>query len=221
MALSDSTDRFFGVLASLAVKAPCVAVATSNITLSGEQTVGSVAVKADDRVLAIGQTAGKDNGIYDASTSAWKRSADFDGARDVVRGTLITVNGSSTQEFFYQLTTANPITIGTTALTFTLAYNPLTLYSGTPQVLNGPGAVDITSAVTHIVTTGADALTLVDGADGQRKFIVMKTDGGAGTLTPTNLGNGTTITFDDVGDSASLLFTNAAWHFMGGTATLA
>ena len=93
--------------------------------------------------------------------------------------------------------------------------------TGTPQLLTGPGAVGLTQAITHIATTGADALTLADGTEGQEKFIVMKTDGGIGTLTPANLGNGTTITFDDVGDSAQLLFTNAAWHFMGGTATLA
>ena len=95
------------------------------------------------------------------------------------------------------------------------------LYGGTPQSLSGAGAVDVTSAVTHVTTTAADALTLADGTSGQRKFIVMIADGGDGTLTPTNLGNGTTITFDDVGDSADLLFTNGAWHFMGGTATLA
>lgn len=95
------------------------------------------------------------------------------------------------------------------------------MYLGTVQTLTGAGAVDITSPITHVATTGADALTLADGAAGQRKFIVMTSDGGAGTLTPTNLGNGTTITFDDVGDSADLLFTNSAWHFMGGTATLA
>lgn len=92
---------------------------------------------------------------------------------------------------------------------------------GTPQTLTGAGAVNITTAITWVVTTGADALTLADGAEGQRKLIVMKTDGGAGTLTPTNLANGTTITFDDVGDCAELTFTNAAWHMHGGTATLA
>lgn len=95
-------------------------------------------------------------------------------------------------------------------------------FNGTPQTLTGPGAVALETAVTHIVTTGADALTLADATtDGEVKYIVMKTDGGAGTLTPTNLANGTTITFDDVGDSAHLIFTNSAWHFMGGTATLA
>lgn len=99
--------------------------------------------------------------------------------------------------------------------------NPTKVYGGTPQVLTGAGAVDVVSAITHIVTTAADALTIANGIEGQRKFIIMKTDGGAGTLTPASLGNGTTITFDDVGDCADLLFTNSAWHVIGGTATLA
>lgn len=95
------------------------------------------------------------------------------------------------------------------------------VHSDTVQTMAGAGAVDLVTSITHVVTDGVDALTLADGAEGQEKFIVMKTDLGIGTLTPDNLGNGTTITFDDVGDSANLLFTNAAWHFMGGTATLA
>lgn len=93
------------------------------------------------------------------------------------------------------------------------------LYSQAPQVLTGAGAVDTTSAITHIVTNAANALTLADGEEGQIKFIVMKTDGGAGTLTPTSFANGTTLTFDDVGDSVELLFTNNSWHWMGGIAT--
>ena len=46
----------------------------------------------------------------------------------------------------------------------------------------------------------------------------MVSDGGDGTLTPTNLAVGTTITFDN-SDTAELLFTAGAWYFMGGTAT--
>ncbi len=91
----------------------------------------------------------------------------------------------------------------------------------TTQTLTGAGAVDIVSAITHLVTNAANALTLADGAEGQHKFIVMKTDGGDGTLTPTNPGNFATITFNDAGDSVQLLFTNGKWYYMGGTATLA
>ncbi len=88
------------------------------------------------------------------------------------------------------------------------------------QALSGAGAVDVVSEITEITTTGADALTLANGVDHQRKFLVMASDGGAGTLTPTNLGNGATLTFDDVGDCADLIFTNGSWFFLGGTATL-
>ena len=85
----------------------------------------------------------------------------------------------------------------------------------------GAGVIDIVSAITHIVSTGTDALSLANGAEGQWKSIVMKTDGGAATLTPTSPGNFSTLTFDDVGDSALLIFTNGKWIWMGGTATKA
>jgi len=89
------------------------------------------------------------------------------------------------------------------------------------QTLTGAGAVNPVLTTIHIVTTGVDALTLADGVEGAPPmFLVMKTDGGTGTLTPANFGNGSTITFDDAGDSAHLFFTNGKWYFMGGTATL-
>lgn len=94
-------------------------------------------------------------------------------------------------------------------------------YNGTPQEITGAGAVDIVNAVTHLITTAADAYTLVDGAEGQHKFIVMETDGGVGTLTPTNLANGTTIAFRDINDSAYLFFSDGNWNMIGGTAQLA
>lgn len=84
------------------------------------------------------------------------------------------------------------------------------------QVLTGPGAVSLTTPTTHIVTTGANALTLADGVHGQSKFIVMQTFVGNGVLTPTNLaGADTTITFTAVGNSVHLYFTNSSWYIMG------
>ena len=77
---------------------------------------------------------------------------------------------------------------------------------GTVQALSGAGAVDITSLITQVTTTGADALTLANGANGQIKIITMVADGGDGTLTPTTFANGSTITFNDVGDSVLLVY---------------
>src|SRR5690349_14355821 len=53
------------------------------------------------------------------------------------------------------------------------------------QTLTGAGAVNTTQRSTLLVTTGANALTLGLGTEGQTKFIRMKTDGGDGTLTVT------------------------------------
>ena len=85
---------------------------------------------------------------------------------------------------------------------------------GLTQSLSGAGAVDVVSAITEVTTTGANALTLADGVEGQLKFIVMITDGGDGTLTPTNFGSGSTITFNDAGDTATLLFTNSKYYLI-------
>jgi hypothetical protein len=85
---------------------------------------------------------------------------------------------------------------------------------GLTQELSGAGAIDVVSAITEIVTTGTNALTFADGVEGQIKFLVMKTDGGVGTVTPTNFASGSTIAFNDVGDTAFLLFTNGNWQLI-------
>ena len=88
-------------------------------------------------------------------------------------------------------------------------------FSETPQTLTGAGAVDVTTAITWVVTTGGNALTIADGAEGQTKYIIMKTHGGTGTLTPTNFGQGTTIAFNAVGDSVHLIFSDGNWWSVG------
>jgi hypothetical protein len=58
-------------------------------------------------------------------------------------------------------------------------------------------------------------MTLADGTEGQHLFVILVTDGGNATLTPSNAGGWTTITFADAGDSAHLLFTNGNWYLVG------
>ena len=118
---STTTDRLAGVTASLASKAPVRAATTANITLSGEQTIDSVAVVADDRVLVKDQTDGIENGVYDAKSGAWVRSLDFDGTRDVKSGTFVVVaSGTAGAGTLWRITTADDITIGTTSIAFAI-----------------------------------------------------------------------------------------------------
>ena len=95
-----------------------------------------------------------------------------------------------------------------------LNYIPTFLALNSTQSLSGAGAVDITSAVTKYTSgAGAEALTLADSTIvGQIKVIIMIVDGGDGTLTPTTLLGGTTITFADAGDAVVLLWvTTLGW----------
>jgi hypothetical protein len=115
---SIQIDRQDGLSSSTAIKGPCKAATVSNITLSGEQTIDGVSVVTGDRVLVKNQTSAADNGIYVASTGVWARSRDFANNRDVKQGTAVLVTGGATNGPLWWVTTADPITIGTTSLTF-------------------------------------------------------------------------------------------------------
>lgn len=106
--------------AGLTVKNAARAVATSNIALSGLQTVDGVSLVAGDRVLAVGQTTASENGWYDVAAGAWARSSDADTSAKLVPNSFGFISeGTVGADFQYVLTTNAPITLGTTALSFT------------------------------------------------------------------------------------------------------
>jgi hypothetical protein len=86
---------------------------------------------------------------------------------------------------------------------------------GGAQALSGAGAVNITQLTTKFTSTATgNALTLADGVEGQIKVIVYVAEaagGDTGILTPTNLGAGTTITFNAIGDACILQFLGTDW----------
>jgi hypothetical protein len=83
------------------------------------------------------------------------------------------------------------------------------------QSLSGPGAISTEYLLTKFLSTATgNALTLADAAEGTFKVIVYTAEtagGDTGILTPTNLGAGTTITFNAVGDACVLVFTASNW----------
>ena len=86
---------------------------------------------------------------------------------------------------------------------------------GSIQNLSGPGAVNLTTGTTAFTSTATgNALTLADGVAGQFKTIIYVAEAAGadtGVLTPTNFGNGTTLTFNNVGDSVVLQFIGTDW----------
>lgn len=125
---SPTLDRRMGLVGNVGWKAPVTVLAASNITLSGQQTIDGVAVLAinsagvADRVLVTGQSDATQNGIWDVSTAAWTRSLDANGNYDLGTGsTVLVASGTTYGGTFWRLSTANPITIGTTAQTWALS----------------------------------------------------------------------------------------------------
>jgi hypothetical protein len=85
-------------------------------------------------------------------------------------------------------------------------------FIGTAVTQTGAGALSLLFSIVRIVSTGANALTLANGTAGQEITLVMITDGGDATLTPANKVGFSTITFNDIGDTATLVFTNSNWY---------
>jgi hypothetical protein len=135
------TDRLNGLTTSVAVKPPCVAATSGPILLSGLQIVGGVAVVAGDRVLVKDQADTRANGIYIASTSAWQRSEDFDGQRDVVNGTIVIVVSASGLGSQYRVVAVDPVVIGTSSITFVLSAFAVVDSSNVNFLQAGSGAV--------------------------------------------------------------------------------
>jgi phage-related tail fiber protein len=119
-----------------------------------------VSVIAGDRVLVKNQTTGSENGIYVVAAGSWTRATDFDSNAEVTAGAFTfveagTVNGDSG----FVLSTDNPITLGTTALTFVQ-------FSGAGQITAGNGmtktgnSLDIVTASAARIVVNADSIDL-------------------------------------------------------------
>ena len=172
----DAVNKSYAdaLVSGLDVKNSVRVISKSNITLSGTQTIDGVAVVADERVLVAGQTTASQNGIYDVKAGAWVRSADADNspAGEVTSGLFTFVEeGTTWANSGFILVTANPITLGTTALAFTQ-------FSAAGQTIAGDG-----------LTKSGDAINVVGATNGG-----IKVNGDSIELESTLAGNGLTYT---------------------------
>lgn len=189
----------------------------AGVTIDGLLLKDGFVAAADNQGVKFGNTAAAPD-----ITFAW------DGTRfNVTQGTANSevrwgVDGAGIDQKWYTDTASESFTLDQSAdaLVMTAAVSitgqgstvaPV-LPIAASQALSGAGAINITSYYTAWTTTAANAGTLANGAQkGQLKKIQLIVDGGDGTLTPTSLSGGTTITFADVGDYAVLAWNGTAW----------
>ena len=177
------------------------AITTTNITLSGSApaVVDGVSLGLNDRVLVTGQSTGSENGIYSVTTvgaganGTWARSSDADGAGELNAGSITMVTeGTTYADTQWKLTTDDPITIGSTALTF---------------VRNGAaayGTFAVAGQNSIVADAVGDTLTVVAGTN-----LALTTNDGTDTLTvtPSLTPALTTATFTNTTTDDTILLT--------------
>jgi hypothetical protein len=159
----------------LDVKASVRVATTANITLSGTQTIDGVVVSAGDRVLVKNQTAGAQNGIYDVAVGAWTRSTDSDTSTEFNSGAFTFIEeGTIGAGRGYVMTTANPITLGTTSLTFTLFSSAGAITAGTDLSFSGT-TLNVNVDGSSITTNGSNQLAIHSSYVGQSSITTLGT----------------------------------------------
>lgn len=180
-ATKQYVDNIASGISVLAAVRVATTTAGGNIAaLSGLLTVDGVTVVAGDRVLVKDQTTASQNGIYVASASAWSRAADMDGSpsNETKSGSYVFVTaGTSNANTSWALTTANPITVGTSNLAFTQ-------YSGVLSTVAGSGLQQSgnTISIGASVATSASKLSFFAATTSAELAGVISDETGSGAL---------------------------------------
>lgn len=156
--VSPSTDRRQGLNSAAAIKVPVSAASVGALVLTGTQTVDGVALTAGLRCLVKNQVDQTQNGIYVVDSGAWTRDLDFDGVYDAVQGTVVSVLAGGQAGTWWALTTANPVTFGSSAIAFSQAFG---------------------SSLTALQYTGVGAGTVARSAQSRMRDMICVNDYGA------------------------------------------
>lgn len=177
---NDAANKGYvdSVAQGLDVKKSVRVIARSNITLSGTQTIDGVAVVAGDRVLAAGQTAAKDNGIYVAAAGAWARAEDADGStpsNDLNAGAFTFIEeGTVYHDCGFVMSSDEPFVLGTTEQVWTQFSRAGVLNPRHGLSLNGLD-IDVDTGA-GIEIDGSDAVGIALATDPGLQFTSNKLD---------------------------------------------
>ena len=121
-------------LAAIDPKDSVRVVVTSNVALTGLQTIDGITLVAGNRVLLTAQTTASQNGCYVAASGAWARSIDADTTGEITPGAFWFVEeGTLYAATQWRCNNTGTITIGTTSISIQ-QFGAAQMYSATNGV---------------------------------------------------------------------------------------
>lgn len=147
-ALQLATKQYVDNIAQgLNTKAPVLVATTTNITLSGEQTIDGV-LTSSSRVLVKNQGTAANNGIYVSNSSTWTRSLDADVWNELVSAYVWVEQGTINADTGWVCTSDPGGTLGVTAVNWVQFSGAGTYTAGTGLTLTGTQFSITNTAVT-------------------------------------------------------------------------
>jgi phage-related tail fiber protein len=201
-ATKTDVDALEDAINQLDYKASVRAASTANVdTASAPSTLDGVTLADGDRILLKDQSTASENGIYIFSSagSALTRAADFDADAEVTAGIIVPVEeGSTLADTRWQLTTNDPIVVGTTNLTFAQfggagapAAHATSHTDGTDDIQNATNAQKGLATAAHITALEANTASLAAKAStavGRLHHVKVPAVGGAPGIDNVNWG---------------------------------
>lgn len=160
----DALEALGNGIVTERVPVRCATTAAITLASVGLAATDGVTIIDGDRVLVWKQTTASENGIYVAHATAWTRATDANTSAKVVSGISAYIcEGTLYGGKYFRLTTINPITLGSTSLTFAVLAG--VLYPGVNGQSIAVGAPSAPSATGVIGFIHQDiAITVADGA---------------------------------------------------------
>ena len=155
--------------------------------------------------------------------SAWAESVETwtNPSTNIKKTVIRTVDTANTVEAVVRRDSSGNFAAGT----ITATLSGLALQGGASvAATSGAVAIPVTNLYSGYTTnsTAAITATLADGTAGQVKIIKLETkDTNNMVVTPSNLADGSTITFDATGEVAVLVFDGTNWQVVYTNATVA
>jgi hypothetical protein len=191
-------------------KLPVDAATTTNITLSGTQTIDGYAVSAGQRVLVKNQSTASQNGVYVVAAGAWSRATDLDTWTELYKAYVAVLNGGQSGAS-YVCNIASTGTLGTDAITWVL-------YSAPTNIIAGDGILK-TGNIISADYGGTGTATTLSRSDHTQAASTITSPGNltAGSSKITIGGTGTGATLQNV--SVDVDEANLTLSSLGGSVT--